>query len=194
MKEIKEVELEEGESQQLTTPADASHSNQLEELDGDANGRPSKPPDGEEEFADDDGKIWLIHDRKRMYPGKIYITGISVKFSPETNACAMHSSAKTVKTCEQCNKRNVGGKRRTKCTQTREIMATMERNMAIASHQTNSSNFLCFTRVGIPWSESSLWHPPGIVNPAANVTVVTRVATTRRVLALFLYQSIDIIL
>ncbi|KAF9597547.1 hypothetical protein IFM89_019538 [Coptis chinensis] len=58
-KEIKEEELEEGESQQLTTPADASHSNQLKELDGDANGRPSKPPDGEEEFADDDGSIFF---------------------------------------------------------------------------------------------------------------------------------------
>ncbi|PIA57557.1 hypothetical protein AQUCO_00600339v1 [Aquilegia coerulea] len=54
-REVQEAELESGVPEQVTGASDGAGFDQSNELVGDDNDRPSTPPDGEEEFTDDDG-------------------------------------------------------------------------------------------------------------------------------------------
>ncbi|OVA05161.1 RNA recognition motif domain [Macleaya cordata] len=56
-KEVREAEVEEA-LKHGTTSNNVEGSDQLKDFEGDADDRPSTPPDGEEEFTDDDGTIY----------------------------------------------------------------------------------------------------------------------------------------
>lgn len=75
------------------------------------------------------------------------------------------------------------------CAQIREIATMMELYIAMASQIRNVWNVRFITKVAMPWwfCGSELLYPPGIVKPAAKVTVATSVDTNKSVNPVFVF-------
>lgn len=70
------------------------------------------------------------------------------------------------------------------CAQIRVTDTNIALYIAIVSQITNAWKATLFSKMAIPWFDSDSLYPPGIVKPAAKVTVAIRVDTSNRVFTL----------